>query len=258
MSLSPEKSLGYALDRCKFFELVVGAPPDPGWQRDLLLSENKRICVAASRQCGKSAAAQTLCAHEVCFGGTADDPPLVILCAPSLRQSTEAARRVFEAVRLIEGDNVKMQSLTRLETSRGARCIALPQSENVRGLSKVSLAAFDEASRQDDSACAAIRPMLSISNGRLILISTPFGKRGFFWEAWSGESGVWEKYTARADGCSRISRSYLEQEKVALGPFLYSQEFENAWVDNESQFISSDLILAARWDGDGGKEKPWW
>jgi len=251
--LSPEHSLGLALDSCRLFSLVVGAEPDP-WQRALLQSDAKRIAVCASRQVGKSQSTAILCAHEVAFGsGSGGDPPLVIACAPSLRQSTELARKIFEAVRIVEPD-VKMQSLTRLETSRGARCIALPQSENVRGLSKVSLAVLDESSRILDFACAAIRPMLSISNGRLILLSTPFGKRGFFWEAWSGAAGVWEKYSARADGCPRISKEYLAGELLALGPFLYSQEFENAWVDSESQLISSDLILAARWQTD---EKPW-
>ncbi len=253
MSLSPESCLGLALDATKLFELVVGSPCDD-WQRALLSSDAKRIAVCASRQVGKSQSTAILCAHEVCFGGSGDDPPLVICVAPSLRQSTELARKVFEAVRIVEPD-VKMQSLTRLETSRGARCIALPQSENVRGLSKVSLAVLDEASRIDDFACAAVRPMLAASNGRLILLSTPFGKRGFFWQAWSGEAGVFEKYSARADQCSRISKEYLLGEAKALGFFLYSQEFENAWIDAESQLISSDLILAARWETD---EKGWW
>ena len=253
--LSPEHSLGLALDATRFFEFVVGGPPDP-WQAALLQSDAKRICVCASRQVGKSQSTAILCASEICFGGSdsGGDPPLVICVAPSLRQSTELARKIFEAVRAVEPD-VKMQSLTRLETSRGARCIAMPMTEGVRGLSKVSLAVLDEASRIDDSMQAAVRPMLSVSNGRLILLSTPFGKRGVLWEAWSGAAGVWEKYSARADECPRISKEYLAGELLALGPFLYSQEFENAWVDSESQLISSDLILAARWQTD---EKPWW
>jgi len=251
--ISPERSLGLALDPCLFFQLVVGSPPDPGWQTSLLRSDAKRIVCACARQQGKSAAAQTLAAHEILFGsGSGGSPPLVIICAPSLKQSTESARKVFEAVRLVEPD-VKMQSLTRLETSRGARCLAMPSSEGSRGLSRVSLCVMDEASRILDTFVASVSPALAVSDGRLILLSTPFGKSGFFFRAWNGDSGDFERYSAVAADNKRVSKEFLEQEKIALG-FLYPQEYENIFLDGESQLIPSHLIEAARWESD---EKPW-
>ena len=130
--------LSYALDPAELFRRAVGSPPD-AWQSDLLQSDAKRIAICASRQIGKSQSTAVLCAHGVCFPTLPSGyPSLVIAVAPSLRQSTELARSIFEAVRIVEPD-VKMQSLTRLETASGSRCIALPQSENVRGLSKINL-----------------------------------------------------------------------------------------------------------------------
>ena len=89
---------------------------------------------------------------------------------------------------------------------------------------------------------AAVRPMLSVSDGRLILLSTPFGKRGFFWQAWDDQSGTWEKYEAKAADCKRITPEFLKQERQALGPFLYSQEYDCAWLEPESAMFSDELI----------------
>jgi len=235
------KNLRYALDRAELFRDAVYGEPDD-WQSRLLASEAKRIVINASRQSGKSKTCSILCAHEICFPSTQDgSPSLVVAVAPSLRQSTELCRSIFDAVRVIEPD-VKMQSLTRLETTSGARCIALPQSENIRGLSRVSLAAVDECARVDDSMMAAVRPMLSVSDGRLVLMSTPFGKRGAFWDAWSDESDTWEKYSALASANPRISKAFLEEERKALGPFLFSQEWECQFLEPESAMFSDELI----------------
>jgi hypothetical protein len=59
----------------------------------------------------------------------------------------------------------------------------------LRGFSAVSLLIIDEASRVEDSVYKALRPMLAVGNGDLWLLSTPFGKRGFFYENWAG--GIW-------------------------------------------------------------------
>ena len=236
------KNLRYALDRAELFRDAVCGEPDD-WQSRLLASEAKRIVINASRQSGKSKTCAILCAHEICFPSTPDgSPSLVVAVAPSLRQSTELCRSIFDAVRIVEPD-VKMQSLTRLETTSGSRCIALPQSENIRGLSRVSLAAVDECARVDSAMMAAVRPMLSVSNGRLVLMLTPFGKLGAFWEAWSGASGgEWEKYSALASANPRISKEFLDEERKALGPFLFSQEWECQFLEPESAMFSDELI----------------
>ncbi len=42
---------------------------------------------------------------------------------------------------------------------------------------------IDEAARVSDELYRAVRPMLATSGGRIVLLSTPFGKRGFFFRA---------------------------------------------------------------------------
>ncbi len=70
---------------------------------------------------------------------------------------------------------------------------------------------LDEASRIEDQLLAAVRPMLATSNGELIALTTPAGKRGFFFEAWTGD-GDWERTKITADQCPRITPEFLAQE----------------------------------------------
>ena len=57
----------------------------------------------------------------------------------------------------------------------------------------VSLLIIDEAARVPDDLYRAVRPMLAVSDGRLICLSTPYGKRGFFYEAWANGGDDWPR-----------------------------------------------------------------
>ena len=59
------------------------------------------------------------------------------------------------------------------------------QEKTIRGFSGVTLIIEDEASRVDDTLYRAVRPMLAVSGGRLILMSTPYGQTGHFFEEWT-------------------------------------------------------------------------
>src|SRR6185369_6360406 len=98
-----------------------------------------------------------------------------------------------------------------------SRIIALPENERtIRGYSGAALLVVDEASRVSDALYASVRPMLAVSRGRLVVLSTPFGKRGFFFEEWSSDR-AWERIRITADQCPRISPEFLEEERLALG-----------------------------------------
>ena len=103
-----------------------------------------------------------------------------------MRKAAEFARRLGMRPKG-DGDNE-----ISLELPNGSRIVGLPGNEaTVRGFSAVSLLLVDEAARVSDELYMAIRPMLAVSGGALWLMSTPFGKRGFFYETWrNGAEGV--------------------------------------------------------------------
>jgi hypothetical protein len=103
--------------------------------------------------------------------------------APALRQSSELLRKVVGFYRALKDEAVpvKNESALRLELRNGSRIVSLPGDETtIRGYSGVRLLVVDEAVRVPDDLYFSIRPMLAVSGGRLVCLSTPFGKRGFF------------------------------------------------------------------------------
>jgi hypothetical protein len=120
-------------------------------------------------------------------------PGSLILClAPALRQSQELFGKVASFYRELSRPVVpQAERRLSLELENGSRIVTLPGSEKtIRGFSGATLLLVDEASRVDDGLYYAIRPMLAVSGGTLMMLSTPYGKRGVFYEAWSGGLGA--------------------------------------------------------------------
>ena len=70
------------------------------------------------------------------------------------------------------------------------RILAVPGEEaNIRGISAVDILIIDEAARVKESLYSGARPMLATRNGKIILLSTPFAKRGFFFDAQRARRG---------------------------------------------------------------------
>jgi hypothetical protein len=197
-------------------------------------------------------------------------PALVLVLTPSERQSNEFIRRIkelHEALRQPSSVAGSVQSLRdtqveeavrdavyfrlpdktresslQLHLDNGSRIIGLPASEGkVRVYSSVALLLIDEASRVDDALYRAMRPMLAVSRGRLLALSTPFGKRGWFYEAWQ-DALAWERVRITAEQCPRISAEFLEQERRALGERWFRQEYLCSFEDAiDSVFGHADI-----------------
>jgi hypothetical protein len=86
--------------------------------------------------------------------------------------------------------------------------------------------------------------MMAVSRGRLLALSTPFGKRGWFYETWTDKER-WQRERVTADMCPRIPKDFLEEERLALGPLWYDQEYFCAWQDAVGAvFLQSDIERA--------------
>ena len=83
--------------------------------------------------------------------------------------------------------------------------------------------------------------MLAVSGGSLMMLSTPFGRRGVFFEEWQGGKG-WERYEVPANQCPRISEEFLEEERASLPPFIFRQEYECSFEETEDQVFTTDMI----------------
>jgi Terminase large subunit, T4likevirus-type, N-terminal len=218
-----------------------GINPDPQ-QAKLLTSTSRKTLLNCTRQWGKSTTTALIALHEALYAA----PAMIILVSPSQPQSTELFKKVHGFWSQLPGaPEANQESLTRMELSNGSRIISLPGSEKTtRGYSGATLIIMDEASRVPDEPLAAIRPMLATTAGRFFALSTPAGKRGWFYESWNSGEG-WEKVQVTAAACPRISPAFLEEERQALGPMRFAQEYCCEFIDDDTSVFNSDLIQEA-------------
>lgn len=235
---SVSDDLAYSLDPVLWCREVLGYHPDP-WQADLLRSRSKKIILNCSRQSGKSTTCAALGLHESIYRY----PSFGLVIAPSQDQSSELMLKFDEFRRAVELPSDYLNTDTKLAVrfANGNRFVARPGSEKTsRSFSAVSLLLEDEASRVLDELYNSVRPMLAVSNGRHILMSTPFGKRGHFFKIWSEERCSWEWYEIPAEMCPRISKEFLEEERCT-NPW-FRQEFCCEFVETEGQYFSNYTI----------------
>jgi hypothetical protein len=232
--------LRLALDRVAFAE-NIGIVPD-AWQEALLRSYSDRVLLNCSRQSGKSTMSAVIALHRALY-----HPASLVLClAPALRQSQELFAKIASFYRDL-GRPVPPQGERKLslELENDSRIVTLPGSEKtIRGFSGAALLLVDEASRVDDALYFAIRPMLAVSGGSLMMLSTPFGKRGVFYEEWTGGEG-WERYEVPASQCPRIPDTFLEEERMALPSWVFRQEYECSFEETEDQVFTHEMVERA-------------
>jgi hypothetical protein len=206
-------------------------------QSSVLTSLCRRIALNCNRQFGKSTIAAIILAHRAVFQAGS----LSIILAPCERQAAETLSKVLAfcntaRVRLVS-DKVTRHGV-RL-AANGSRIIALPAIDaNIRGFSNASLLVVDEASRVPDPLYHALRPSLAIGRGDIVLVSTPLGKRGFFYNEFTSTSTNWHRLTVPASQCPRITAEFLNEERL-IGEEYFAQEYECQFVE-DGRFLFTD------------------
>jgi hypothetical protein len=242
--------------------------PDP-WQLAVLRSNVRQTLILCARQMGKS-----LCAAAKALLKALTKPgSLSVIISRSQDQAAEVLLKVTVLHRAWLGE-LRGRALERAVSNWGLRHLAAPdpdelgyEVDTVRDnvLSKcfdngsrietfackgetavgttTDLLILDEAARMPDPVYLSVRPTLAIAQsagrGELLALSTPFGRRGWFWEAHrqcdeaerQGKRLPWHRVSIGVEECPRISAEFLEEEKAAMGAFWYGQEYELKWLD---------------------------
>jgi len=237
--MSMARDLARALDPVVLAR-EAGIKPDP-WQAGVLRSTAKRSLLLCCRQSGKSTTTGLKALHRAIYKPRST----TLILSPSQRQSAELQRSVMGYCSKLRGiPGLKQESVMKSEFDNGSRIIALPGTGDTVRSYTADLVILDEASRIEDQLLAAVRPMLATTGGELICLTTPAGKRGFFYEAWTGD-GDWERVKITADECPRITEEFLEAELKDLGPQRYSEEYFCSWLDNDAAVFPVGVIQNA-------------
>jgi hypothetical protein len=225
-----------------FAEALFGAPLDP-WQEQVLESDSKRILLNCARQTGKSSIVAAMALHHALW----TPKSMVIVISHTLEQAKETFRKITDFYKQIDRPVLSIsENVHKLELANKSRIIALTGQapDSIRGYSDVTLLIIDEASQVHEKAYTNARPMLIISSGKIVLLSTPHGKRGFFWEAWSNELN-WLKIAINADQCPRFPREFLEEERERMLEWEFKQEYYCHFAEAQDSVFKAEDIAAA-------------
>jgi hypothetical protein len=232
--------MAYQLDPACIMEDLSYQADD--WQRHCLRSAANRLLLLCARQTGKSTTTAILSLLVALYQAGA----LVLLVSPSQRQSGELFRKVVGHYDTLGRPLGAVEdSATTLALANSSRIVSLPcNPSTIRGYSDPRLIVVDEAALCPDELFGALLPMLAISRGRLVCLTTPMGRRGFFFEQW--ESGIgWDRIIITAHECPRIAPEFLAEQRQLLGDRWFRQEYMCSFEETIDQVFSSESVLAA-------------
>ncbi len=232
----------HALDAATFASEALGIEPD-AWQADVLRSSSSRLLLNCCRQSGKSTTAGVLGLHTALYRPGA----LVLIVSPSQRQSTELFRKVSDLVtRLPQRPDMVEDTKTSATFGNGSRIISLPGTEGtIRGYSAASLIIEDEAAWVSPETHDAVLPMLAVSRGRLVLMSTPFGKRGHFHAEWTRGGDDWERVQITATDVVRIGDDFLDEQRRRMSEMKFRAEYLCEFTEtDDAVFAYADIDAA--------------
>ena len=213
------------------------------WQEDVL-GHVGNVVIRSGRQVGKSVViAEKACRFALEHAGTT-----TLIIAASQRQSG----LLFDKVRLTLQEKdvglfAEVPTLTRIVLKNGSRIYSLPAGKTgvfIRGFT-VDLLIADEAAFIPEIVWNSVVPMIAVSRktrgfGFIFLLSTPFGKGGFFFNAFTDPD--FKSWHVSSMDCPRISRELLVKERKRLSKAAFAQEWEGEFVEEWNQFFKSDLL----------------
>ncbi len=79
----------------------------------------------------------------------------------------------------------------------------------------------------------------------MVGLSTPAGRRGWWYEAWIDATQAWRRVEVPATACPRIPADFLEEERRELPTRVYEAEYCCKFHDADDAYFDSNLIDAA-------------
>ena len=131
---------------------------------------------------------------------------------------------------------------SKLQLRNGSVIHSLPtglSGTGIRGFT-IDLLIADEAAFIPEDVWVAVTPMLAITKGNIVLLSTPFGREGYFYRSF--EDKTFKQFHVSSEDCPRRNDEFLAEEKRRMTKLQYAQEYLGEFIDELRQFFPTELI----------------
>ncbi len=210
------------------------------WEANLLRSSSRRVHVCCARQVGKSTTTGIKAVHTAMYRPGS----LSVIVSPTQRQSNEMLLAVKGRYRALGNAKPARDSDTELALENGSRILSLPGTDSsTRGFADVKLLVIDEAALVEDEIYYAVLPMVA-SDGAIWVLSTPAGRRGWFFDLHEDPRNGWEKHRVTVYQSGQYDAERIELMRSSMPAFEFASEYECVFGDTATQLFSTELIDA--------------
>lgn len=228
---------------------------DP-WQAEIMAHKGDKV-ICSGRQTGKS----TIVSQYASEFAIKNRGKQVMIISVTEDQSVELLLKCLLYIEskyskcIKEGKERPTKNTLRLKNGSIIRTKAVGQSGlGARGYT-MDLLIADEAAFMPEEVWPAVTPTLLTTGGELILISTPHGKKGYFYDCYNDieHFKVWHINSVENIHNRPISESWtihhrekaierLESEKLRMSDREFKQEYEGMFINELMQFFPDETI----------------
>jgi len=230
-----------------FVEEFIGIEPFD-YQKEFLDNPSNRKLFVAGRRVGKSRSAS----WKALWYAITHTEAEVLLTAKTQRQSMELFRQIKSEIRQSEAENhewgIQRETRTEVNFSNGSRIVCLPlgrDGSNIRGYGADLLIVDEAAYVPEEIFQEVLMPFLAVGENKFVMISTPRGKRGFFWKRYDGAQRDENRYFVQQVPTMRnpkVSQEWIEQQRKNLTPMQFKREIKGEFDENADAYFTEEEV----------------
>lgn len=221
---------------------------DP-WQSEILNTKGN-VIVYSGRQTGKSTIASIKASRFV----VENDHKVVLIISVTEKQAEEMLQKILFYLQDNHRGLIKMgkdkptKHTIRLKNGSMVRCEPVGQTgAGIRGFT-IDMLIADEAAFMPEEIWAAVTPMLLTTGGEMMLISTPHGRKGYFYDCTQNKDfsvfhvNSEEVANQRSEPQRSMMLEYLKKERERMTELQYAQEYLGKFIDELGQFFPDEVL----------------
>lgn len=216
---------------------------DP-WQAEVMKTDGN-ICLCSGRQVGKS----EVVSRKAGKFAVENRNKVIMVIASVERQAYLLLEKILYYLEdnhknmIKQGKNRPTKSKVQLRNGSIIYCLPTGLTgAGIRGYT-VDLLIADEAAFIPEDVWTAVTPMLAVTKGKQMLLSTPHGTGSYFYRCFLPDSGF-TKFHVSSEDCPRKDQDFLDREKARMTKLQYAQEYLGEFVDALKQVFPDELIKA--------------
>ena len=214
------------------------------WQEQVLATKSNLV-LRSGRQVGKS----TIIGLKAAKYALLNSNKLIMVISKTERQAGLLFTKILANIVNIDKTQIKKgkdrptKQRIRLKNNSTIHC--LPAGDTGYGIMgfTIDLLIADEAAFIPEEVWNSIIPALAVTHGCIWLLSTPFIKKGYYYECFNDPT--FTSFHQSSEECPRRDDIFLAHKKSILTKAQYAQMYLGMFVDELMQFFSDAIIVKA-------------